>query len=1150
MRFKTITTCFTVLLALSSNLFSLSHASVVAAPVSTSSAQQLSFTQGEVAGSKAMLPLDVMPGWLPRNAYNFQFSADGSGMASNSQWQEYHRSYPLSWQLSDGKLVITLSELTSAFVSHHYPFYQIAARYGQPVADEMIRLANEGHINYSLQLNEHSGIVRHQLSKLASDGTRLRVLNQVTSRYQLQIPPQWNWQGPEAVADIESQFESDYLADNSSRFDNISSSALHGDWLLFTYRQHQYGPQLNNGQLLAGTYADLLSLEPDGSVSTRYSSDLFSWSLQDGKLQLHAGDDLYIITPKLQDDDVYLAQVEYWQNGVLSQLYASQLVKKHSSISAFTDNLVTALPTMYVAGINNYSPRAWATDAPWQDNELQPQSFFGYQFRADGQVRRGISATMTASNEPQYTMGELWGYYLSNDQLTQHYQNGYSSQQRYWDILQIDAEGRVYVLEHSSYGYDSNGDGIISASEDGGYIAPRVNVLHSYDMSRSSAMWQRLPDSDNDGLNDYIEEQHNTDANNPDSDGDGYSDGYEVAQGTAPDDASSKPAAQATDFSRAEVANSKVTLPEPTMPGWLTRDAYNLVLHEDGNLIIGNNQWQEHHRTSYGNWNALDGKVTLQYDSYVSERSFTEPYPYTQVAQLYGQPLADKLIDFHNRGIIDTLIQLQEVTAEVEKQLYKTDASGQQVQVITKLQHRLNLPYAIIFELPQPVRYSETSTVHDYLANPESVLSHTSASSMVGQWALLTYREHLYGSTRNNLLENGSFADLLTLHNNGSVTSAHSAFNFSWAFVNGVLRLSDGEHLFIVTPVQQQGSVYLARVEYYVRGQLYQVYSSQLVKREPNHQLFTDNLLTRLPQFWLSAVNNYMPSSWQNALPWQQNTLQPQMLFGYQFLPGNQLRRGIATTASHEEVPALYMGQIWDYSVDGNKVSLNYQSAYLTRQRNFEVLQVDPQGRVYVLEYGVFGQDLDGSGVVETAEIGSFVAHRINVLHLYDLSKHEQMWAALPDADNDGINDYVEFDLGTNPNNADSDSDGLLDGEEIALGLNPLNNDTDGDGISDGVDAIPDGVWLQVITNEGGTVDKSNFEVARNSSASITITPAPGYRIGSVSGCNGSLQQQHYTTAPLSESCTINVEFSKRAKRRSKLWLLLAVPPSQGATQN
>lgn len=1142
MRFKTITICLTVLLAISNTFFSLSHASTVAGPASTINTEQLAFTQVEVANSKALLPLDAMPGWLPRNAYNFQFAANGSGIASNSQWQEYHRSYPINWQLTDGKLVVTLTDMTSSFTNHYYPFTQIASRYGQAVADELVRLSDEGSVGYSLIIGESSGIVSHELTKLANDGTTLRVLNQLTSRYELQIPPEWNWQGPAAIAETNSQFESDYLSDNSSRFDNVNSSELLGDWLFFTYRQHQFGPQLNNGQLLAGTYADLLSLQPNNNVSTRYSSDIFSWSLQNGKLQLQTGDDVYIITPKLQDDDVYLAQVEYWQNGVLSQLYASQLIKKQSDISAFTDNLVTSLPTVYVAGINNYSPSSWVTDAPWQDNEIHPDWFFGYQFKANGQVRRGISTTSYTGNEPEYSMGALWGYYLSNDQLTQHYQSSTTTQQRYWDIIQIDTQGRVYVLEQSTFGYDSNGDGVIDASEDGGYIAPRVNVLHTYDMSRNSQMWQALPDADNDGLNDFIEEQTNTDANNPDTDGDGYSDGYEVAQGTAPDDASSKPAAKATDFKRAEVENSKVMLPEPTIAGWLPSGAHNLLFHADGRVTIGNNQWQERHITTEGNWLALDGNIKLHYYSYVSDRTYTEPYPYTEIGRLYGQNVANQLQNLYNQGYITTDIEVQEVSAEVAKQLVKTDASGQQVNVTTKLQHKLYLPRYLPWQGLSPERFTETTATQEYLANVESKLAGVTAASMAGQWALLTYREHLYGSSYNNSLTPGSFADLLTLHSNGSVTSAHSAFNFTWALNNGILRLSDNQHLFVVTPIKQQGSTYLARVEYYVAGQLTQVYSSQLVKREPNHTLFTDNLLTKLPQFWVSAINNYSPSAWQNDLPWQQNTLQPESLFGYQFLPGNQLRRGIAADTFSADTPSLLMGQIWNYSVNANKVSLNFQSNYQVRQRNFEVLQVDNMGRVYVLEYGVLGRDEDGSGSVEPGEIGSFVAHRINVLHQYDLSKHQQMWAALPDADSDGVNDYVEFDLGTNPNNPDSDGDGLTDGEELALGLDPLNNDTDGDGITDGVDAVPNGVWVQVITNEGGTVDQSRFEVARNSSANISITPAPGYKIASVSGCNGSLAQGRYTTAVLTEACTINVQFSKKAKRRSKLWLLLAIP--------
>lgn len=76
------------------------------------------------------------------------------------------------------------------------------------------------------------------------------------------------------------------------------------------------------------------------------------------------------------------------------------------------------------------------------------------------------------------------------------------------------------------------------------------------------------------------------------------------------------------------------------------------------------------------------------------------------------------------------------------------------------------------------------------------------------------------------------------------------------------------------------------------------------------------------------------------------------------------------------------------------------------------------------------------------------------------------------DSDQDGLSNYEEYQLGTNPNRADSDydelsdgdeeniygtdplnpdtdEDGLFDGDEIALGLNPLVADSDGDGIPD-----------------------------------------------------------------------------------------------------
>ena len=54
------------------------------------------------------------------------------------------------------------------------------------------------------------------------------------------------------------------------------------------------------------------------------------------------------------------------------------------------------------------------------------------------------------------------------------------------------------------------------------------------------------------------------------------------------------------------------------------------------------------------------------------------------------------------------------------------------------------------------------------------------------------------------------------------------------------------------------------------------------------------------------------------------------------------------------------------------------------------------------------------------------------------------------DSDGDGLYDYEEESLGTNPNLADTDGDGLNDGEERGQGTDPRVEDSDFDGVSDG----------------------------------------------------------------------------------------------------
>ncbi len=58
------------------------------------------------------------------------------------------------------------------------------------------------------------------------------------------------------------------------------------------------------------------------------------------------------------------------------------------------------------------------------------------------------------------------------------------------------------------------------------------------------------------------------------------------------------------------------------------------------------------------------------------------------------------------------------------------------------------------------------------------------------------------------------------------------------------------------------------------------------------------------------------------------------------------------------------------------------------------------------------------------------------------------------DLDGDGLSNYNEFIIGTDPSDLDSDDDDLTDGQELsaAINTNPLDPDTDGDGIPDGME--------------------------------------------------------------------------------------------------
>jgi alpha-tubulin suppressor-like RCC1 family protein len=61
----------------------------------------------------------------------------------------------------------------------------------------------------------------------------------------------------------------------------------------------------------------------------------------------------------------------------------------------------------------------------------------------------------------------------------------------------------------------------------------------------------------------------------------------------------------------------------------------------------------------------------------------------------------------------------------------------------------------------------------------------------------------------------------------------------------------------------------------------------------------------------------------------------------------------------------------------------------------------------------------------------------------------------LKDTNEDGVNDDVSYYAGISPTGVDSDGDGVSNSTEIAQGTDPFSTDTDGDGTPDGSDAFP-----------------------------------------------------------------------------------------------
>ena len=107
-------------------------------------------------------------------------------------------------------------------------------------------------------------------------------------------------------------------------------------------------------------------------------------------------------------------------------------------------------------------------------------------------------------------------------------------------------------------------------------------------------------------------------------------------------------------------------------------------------------------------------------------------------------------------------------------------------------------------------------------------------------------------------------------------------------------------------------------------------------------------------------------------------------------------------------------------------------------------------------------EDSDGDGLPDNYEL-------VNGLNPNDPSDADA------DLDGDGLSNFEEFELGSNPRVEDTDGDGLLDGDELDLGTSLTTADSDGDGLNDGEEATL-GTDPLLVDSDGDSI-QDNLEI-------------------------------------------------------------------------
>jgi hypothetical protein len=431
---------------------------------------------------------DIFTGFIPRAGEIYNFQAEGTGRLDTELFrnQNRFRADQFSWLVKSGQIHINFDDNMQSSRIQTLSFSDIETRWGIEAADLARAIAEQGELSVRREV-----ITRHSLivTPIAIGNTRAQVVVDETSEEILVLSQSNKFSRPLLTT---RNFENFILSANLRSFEPPEESLV-GAWALPI--QYGFEPIIKSSEFdnnfdtvssrLPRIRQDIVTLEANGTASSMFGEQDFSWSINDGALSLSRESERYEYRPLIEGKGETLVIGKHYNEEQLVETFVRKIAPVSDTFSTI-DNFVAGVP-LFIAnvGFNGDQAEQWP-NGQWNINNIRSAP----SFNADGTINL-VSTINDRSNNRHFfsePLDNLIGSWESSGRESEFIYTGISAEvifkQTYWYQLSKDEEGRSIVLQYTAdivFGNTFNPDGVIQPRE-AKVNGPTIEILNQLDM--------------------------------------------------------------------------------------------------------------------------------------------------------------------------------------------------------------------------------------------------------------------------------------------------------------------------------------------------------------------------------------------------------------------------------------------------------------------------------------------------------------------------------------------------------------------------------------------------------------------------------------------------------------------------------------------